>query len=189
MHFIFLPGYATNDRLFLRDFFANYAKLEGPSVLFHDSEKKNPADVNFLSKRFSGHLSESMVPNAICSGAQRGLLSRNAEGDFEARGDLIRQLTGASSCLIVNPLVKEGDATEYVAPERLFRAFFRAVDFIERATFAANPLSPLVASPKRISDREDYEKLVAVYEEERKALDYALAMKPAVLASPQNFAG
>lgn len=187
MHFIYLPAFAVNDRLFLRDFFANYAQLQGPSVLFHDSEKQTPADVNFLSKRISAHLSESMTANSICSGAMRDLISPNEESGFAVRGDLIRQITAATPCLIVNPLVRIDEETRYVPPAKLFRAFYRAVDFEPRITFAANPLSPLVAEKRRISGQADYDQLLEVYEEERPALDVALAMAPCDLASPQNF--
>ncbi len=159
MTLLYLQEALLDDRLFLRDFFAQAAKISGPAVLVHAAPTGSLAGpapdvkrIAFTGKRLSANLSEAMVPNVAVTGAQRGLVA--ADGSVNA--DKLRALYEQVTWVVLSPLVADG--------------------------------SPLGSTPVVVNAAADVAPLRALYGEEADTLDRAAALAPATIASARSLA-
>lgn len=189
---LYLQAALLDDRLFLRDFFAQAAKLSGPALLVHEAPTGALAGptpdvkrIAFTGKRLSANLSEAMVPNVAVTGAQRGLVS--AEGHVSAAK--LQALYEQVTWVVLSPLVSDGTPLgRPLEPLGLLRALRGALPEARLVLFAANPLSPLGSTPVVVNAAADIEPLRALYGEETATLERAAAWAPVTIASARSLA-
>jgi hypothetical protein len=187
MQFLFLSEANLQDRLFLRDLFKHFPKLAPPFIILHDTYMQDENSIRMLTKRVSAHLSESMVPNIAFSGEQRGLLSRNADGQLIIKTDTLYKAMQNLSGIVINTLVQSGTGTSSISAEELLKAFRQQVDIERMLFFPQNPQSPLGGMRTPIASDTDHDQALQAFEEERHIIRLAHHVKPALIVSAHNF--
>ena len=184
MKLIFLSHSNLRDRNFVTDL-VHHFKTQEKVLLLHD-HYGNVSDTRFVSKRLSALLSEAMVVNNVLSGDQRNIITVENE-EISIRGDFLSGLLETVQLIILNPIAKSGDKIFLPNPEKVLRAIRETLSTEETIFFPDNTLSPMTQSKSTIESKEEYDRLIGVYEEEKPTLDRALAFAPAAIASPSNF--
>jgi len=185
MKLLFISEANLRDRLFVRDFIHNI-KTKDKLLVIHDSFGGTVKDTRFVTKRLSSLLSEAMVYNNAFVASQRGLFAEE-EGKYIVNSSLIRKLLYPIQLLLVGPIIKRGKEEVLADPLRMMRAAREALDIDNTVVFAGNPLSPLANRKPLIQSQDDVNHWKKAYEEESKALELALSLQPATVASPMNF--
>ena len=189
MLLLYLQAAVLDDRLFLRDFFAQAAQLRGPALVLHEApagalERGDLKRIAFTGKRLGANLSEAMVPCTALTGAQRGLLRAGAGGALVADGPQLTRLFDSVAMVVLSPLQADGTAFgAAAAPEAVVGALRAALPGLELVLFADNAMSPLGGTPTRVQAPEALAPLEALYPEESAALARARRLLPATLAS------
>ncbi|MEM6806891.1 MAG: hypothetical protein AAF696_36155 [Bacteroidota bacterium] len=185
MKLLYLSEANLKDRLLIRDLVFNY-KFEEKAILIHDQFGGKVSDTRFVNKRISALLSEAMVYNNAFSADQRIFISQEG-AKLIPNKERIEQILYPIQLLVVAPIIKAADKAILTDALGLLKSVREAYEIEEVILFANNPLSPMVSQAKRISTEEDRDKLLKVYEEEAESLDLAYQLRPAILASPQNY--
>ncbi len=185
MTLIYLSEPNLRDRLFLKEF-ASAFSIKEKAIVIHSSYNESISDTRYVSKRISALLSEAMIYNNAFSADQRQFFS--IDNDLiRINKSLIDTLLDPIQLLIFNPVVAvEGNAS-LADPIRLLlaaREEFHAEDVI---MFPDNPMSALGMENAVINSLEDKERLIAVYEEEKAIIEIAYRLRPARIASPNNY--
>jgi hypothetical protein len=108
---VYVPAGLLSDRLFTREVFGAYRRLEGKSVLVHAPRAgATPEQEAFLSKRISAQLSENLVPNLAFEGHRRTLLRRTPEGAVVVRTEVLTTLFQTVECVVLT-LTAASDTT------------------------------------------------------------------------------
>jgi hypothetical protein len=185
MKLLYLSRTNLTDRLFVQDFVHNF-KFEDKALLLHQPAETVP-DTQFATKRLSALLSENMVYNHVFSAHLRNFFYKSG-GQMQVNSGLIQQLLEPVQLLLLSPVIHIDGRIQLADPVEMMIAARKALDVDEAFVFTGNPLSPLAAKKALINDREDFDKWVKIYEEERGSLELAHTLRPAVLASPVNYA-
>ena len=185
MKLLYLSEANLKDRMLIRDLVFNF-KFEEKAILIHDQFGGKVSDTRFVNKRISSLLSEAMVYNNAFSAEQR-IFSRDEEGKLVPDKERIEQILYPIQLLVVAPIIKSGDEAVLTDALTLLKSVREAYEIEEVILFANNPLYPMVSQAKQILTEDDREKLLKVYEEEAEALELAYQLRPAILASPQNY--
>jgi hypothetical protein len=179
--------YLTRDNLrnspFIKDLIFHH-KLEESSLILHD-HFGSIQDTRFVTKRLSALMSEDMVVNNAFSGDQRRILSLS-KGELQVRKELIEEAYVTVSLFILNPIVATEDGPAAHSPVEVLQMLRREFGIDEILLFPRNSLSPIAASREVISQPEDVERLLRLYDEETELLEMARALAPTVLAAPKN---
>lgn len=182
---LYLTETNLNDRLLIRDLVHN-VKFKEKAILVHDAYKGNLTDTRFVNKRISALMSEAMVYNNAFCGEQRSFFKQ--EGDeILPNKKLIEQLFPPIQLLILGPTLKKEEKITLTDPLELVASLRKAYEIEEVILFPKNPLSPMVSKVKAIRNEEDRDKLLAIYGEEKEALELAFDLRPSLLASPANY--
>ena len=185
MKLLYLSEANLKDRMLIRDLVFNY-KFEEKAILIHDQFGGKVSDTRFVNKRISALLSEAMVYNNAFSAEQR-IFQTDEEGNLLPNKKRIEQILYPIQLLVVAPIIKVGSEAVLTDSLELLKSVREAYEIEEVILFPHNPLSPMVSQAKRIATEEDRDKLLKVYEEESEALELAFQLRPAILASPQNY--
>lgn len=171
---------------FIKDLVWNFKDV-GKAILLHD-HFGSISDTRFVTKRISALMSEEMIVNNPLSGDQRNILTEK-EGQIIVNVEFLNSIFKTIDLVILNPIALQGDDSIAAKSFDVAKAIRSVYGLEEIFIFPSNPRSPL-ASERRVfastSDAE-FEKLLAVYEEESQAIESAQALAPSVLASPTNF--
>ena len=185
---LYLTETNLRDRLFIKDMVHNFTyPLEEKVLLLHAPFGGTVRDTRFVTKRLSTLLSETMVYNNAFAAEQRGLFVPQADG-YGVHVKLIEQLLAPINLLIVGPVVAGSAGPELADPLALVAAARRALPIQETIVFTDHPLSPLGQKKVLIEEQAQIEELAQVYDEEVEALRLAHRLRPALLASPANYA-
>ena len=182
MKLVFLSGENLKDQHFIIDLVHNF-KTPEKVLLVHDHFGKQADDTRFVTKRISALLSEEMIVNNAFSGAQRCMISHK-DGAYSVRTELISSLFSSISLLILNPVLPGNQRGDTLGILRALRA---ALPVSELIIFPSNTRSPIAQKKQIIAERSDFDRLIAIYEEEMPTLEMALSLAPATLATPVNF--
>lgn len=181
MHILYLSSANVADRLFLKEFYARAARLQGPALVVHQSPNTTPEGYLFAAKRVSGQLSEAMVTNMVLPGPQRSFLSGQP---VQVRAELLHRYWTDVQTIVTYPLTEEGrlvDETEMLA------ALQQALPDSTVTLFTQNPMAALGGERPQLTDTAIHNRLLAAYAEEQAVLDLALALG-ARICSPMNYA-
>lgn len=184
MNLLFLSQANLADSFFMKSLVGTY-RPKGPTLLVHDHFGKAAADTRFVTKRISSLLSDNLVVNNAFSGDQRGILAREG-GRLTVNGDFLRHALQVVPLVILNPLVREGDGHTPANADEVLLLLRNELVQGEVVLFTRNMKSPLAAQRTLVQDEGHHAQLAALYEEEAESLRRALALRPAVLASPAN---
>lgn len=189
---VYLPPTVLADRLFTRDFFVNYKRLKGKSLLLHGAPDDDPDRLWFLTKRISANLSENMTVNVALSGASRGLIEKLTDANgahyYMLKTEFLYSLFRTCDCVVVNLLVLAGENPENAAPDNVLPDIQDRLRPSRTLIFPLNPGTPLGAhEPARLSTAEDSERLRLAFPEERAAVELAYRLRPAYIVSAKNF--
>ena len=181
MKLFYLSKENLNDKVFIHDFAFHFDK-KTKAIILHDLFGTKAEDTYFVSKRLSAVLSESMIVNFPVSGDQKNLISGNRELPV-VRTELIQKSFETVSVFITNRLIagKENEAADLIPLLSILKKEFLVNEIL---FFPANSRSPIALSPVNIQGREDVEKTLSVYEEERKVIELAFEMRPSRIVSP-----
>lgn len=187
MQLLFLSEANLQDRLFLRDLFKHFPKIAPQFIILHDAYMEDENNIRMLTKRVSAHLSESMVPNIAFSGEQRGLFSRNTDGQLIIKAETLHKAMKNLSGIVVNTLIMSETRTSSVTAIELLKAFRQQLDIERMLFFPKNPQSPLGGMCTPIASDTDRDQALQAYEEEQDIIHLAHHVKPAVIVSAHNF--
>lgn len=186
MKFLYLREENLKEKLFIQDLVHNFPADE-PVLVLHAHFGEKPEDTRFVTKRIGALLSEQMVYNQAFSGDQRGLLTADG-GRITVRADLVRELLQFASVLLLNPIGATPNGPEELDPLLVANVLQDAFSPAETILFPRNSKSPLAANKERVTGRADYERLLALYEEEAAVLEAAQRLAPVTLSGPVTFA-
>jgi hypothetical protein len=184
---LYLQRALLEDGNFLRDFFANYNKLPGRSLLacqaIADDDLRRST---FTGKRVSANLSEAMVPNMLLNAHQRGLIS--VQGDaYALKPNVLEQAFANVQCVVVGGIVMQGNNEAPADSLKLLQAL-RGWGGVGRVVlFPHNAQSALGAEARVVQTADDHARLVKAFAEEQTTLDLALQLAPATVAGVRNF--
>ncbi len=181
---VFISEANLRDRMFVRDLVHNF-KLQR-SITVH-APVADVRQTRMTTKRLSSLMSDALTYNRAFSGDQRGLVTWDGQYLHIDR-PRIEALLDHVQTLVLGPIAKGATEATLIDPIELLLALRAAFDVEEVITFSDNPLSPLVSKRPLISTKEDVDHWMTAYEEEKGALARALALRPARLSSPANFA-
>lgn len=183
---IYLQRQLLEDGVFLRDFFANYAKLPGRSLVVCQAISDDVRRAAFAGKRVSANLSEAMVPNMLLPAHQRGLVSVNGDA-YQLKPAALEQAFANVPCVVLSGIMMNGDAEAPADSIKLLRTL-RAWSGVDRVMlFPTNPQSALGAEPRTLANATDHARLLVAFAEEQLVLDMALQLAPATVAGARNF--
>jgi hypothetical protein len=183
---LYLTEHSLNDRLFMREFFAKMTQMPGKTLLVHGTSLTDIAQIRFLSKRVSAHLSESMVSNSPISGDQRKFIKVGGQ-KVTVRASLLHDLFAVVDCIVLNTVATNGFESVIIPTEQLLVGLRETIPFDYCITFPLHSSSALGAPPKLLSNEAERQQLLAAYDEESTAIETAYLMKPCFLALPKNF--
>lgn len=186
MKFLFLSEENLKDSFFIKDLVYNMPKNEKVLVL-HEHFPGTLSDTRFVTKRISALLSEAMVYNLAFSGDQRKVISLENE-IFRINEDFIHQQMKVAQVMVLNPIAAEGENVARADALSVAKALVKTFEPEETFVFARNTKSLLASGRRRVEGQTDFEELMKLFEEEQTALLNALALSPATIASPVNFA-
>ncbi|MCB0841392.1 MAG: hypothetical protein KDD99_32205 [Bacteroidetes bacterium] len=186
MKLLYLTETNLRDRLFIRDLVSNF-KLEEKAILIHDTFGGTIRDTRFVTKRISALMSESMIYNNAFSAEQRDMFSFDNDDNLLVNSPFIDKLLPTIQLLIIGPVIKKAGESQLIHALELVKASRQQLPVSETIVFTDNPLSPLGAKNAIISNQSEAEKWTGVYEEEKNAIQLALELYPARLASPMNY--
>lgn len=185
MKLIYLSQSNLRNNFFIKEFVAAYGQQQGKAILLHEAFD-TVSDTRFVTKRISSLLSEVMVVNAAFSGDQKGLFAAK-DGELSIKTSLIEGLMPTVSMLILNPIQVENGESGFADPIALARALREKLPIEETLVLTVNSKSPVVQERKLVQGAEDLGNWLEVYEEERAALENAVALAPAYLSSTRIF--
>lgn len=189
MKLIYLTHANLADNLFIKDLVHNFKyELDTKVLMLHAPFGEALRDTRFVTKRLSTLFSETMTYNNAFMANQRGFFVPTEAGDYHVNVKLIDQLLRPINLLIVGPIVDGPAGEELADPLALFGAARRSLPIDEVIVFPSNPMSPLGRKKPLVESQEQVKELVGVYEEEADAIRLAHRLRPAVLASPVNYA-
>ncbi len=182
--------YFTSDNLrnsfFIKEFVSAYYKVEGKAILVH-APFNSMHDTRFVTKRISSLLSDVLVVNNAISGDQKRILSLEGKENILVRkGELQRQLKMVD-LLVMNTIAADDKEPIWINSLRLVQKLQEVFQVETPMLFTKNSKSPLAQEYVRINQAKDIESLLAVYEEERIALEHAAALAPSIIGSPNLF--
>jgi hypothetical protein len=185
---IYVPENVLDDRLFLRDFFANYAKIPEKSIVLHACPKSaNLEKIRFLSKRFSSNLSEAMIPNAPFSGDQRGLMQQTETG-IALRHELLTTMLTNLQCIVLNTIITDSTGKATIAPAGdVLQAIIHQLAGSYAVVLPHNPLSALGNKLHPLYTPADVNTLLGVYPEESPTFALLTSILPAAVAGVHSF--
>ena len=187
MKLLYLSEANLKDRLFIKDLVHNYKySLEQKAILVHAPFGGTVRDTRFVTKRISTLLSETMVYNNAFGAEQRGLIT-HSEGGLRVKTELIEKLLAPINLLILGPQVQVDSEVELLDPMDMLEALRSSLPIEETMVFTDNSLSPLGRKNLIIESEEQILELKKIYDEESSALDLALKLGPARLASPVTY--
>ncbi|MEM9984040.1 MAG: hypothetical protein AAF804_03000 [Bacteroidota bacterium] len=187
MKLLYLSEANLKDRLFIKDLVHNYKyPLEQKAILVHAPFGGTVRDTRFVTKRISTLLSETMVYNNAFGAEQRGLITRSEAG-LRVKTELIERLLAPINLLILGPQVQGDSEVELLDPLDMLEALRSSLRIEETIVFTDNSLSPLGRKNLIIESEEQILELKRIYDEESSALDLALKLGPARLASPVTY--
>lgn len=187
MKLLFLTRQNLADRLFVRDFVFNFS-FEEKAILVHEPFGGTVKDTRFVTKRLSALLSEAMVYNNAFGADQRGLVQTHDDGSLIINRSLIESLLSPIRLLVLGPVLSGADGPYLGDARTMALALKNQLPIDETFVFTANPLSPLGSKRPLIDTAEDKVPLEKAYEEELETLALALALRPARIANPSNYA-
>lgn len=170
---------------FIKEFVAQLPEHPQRGIVLHDYFD-SVTDTRFVTKRISAVMSELMVVNNAFSGEQRQLFRQGADG-LEVRAGLITDLLQTVDLLVLNTLVAGEDGVQAGNPEAILSALRKVLPLEEVVLFADNTRSPLVREKQPITADTDLSEWLALYEEERSALERAQRLAPVSLSSAANY--
>ena len=182
---IYLTETNLRDRLFIKDLVHNFGFAE-KTLMIHDHFGGTVKDTRFVTKRISALLSECMIYNNAFSADQRNLVSRQ-DGRLHVNTELIRRLLPPIQLLILGPVISGDAGPELADPLELLEATRNAFDIQDLILFTANPMSPLAGKKETVRDESDEQRLLSIFDEEAGAIRLAHRLRPAMIASPQNY--
>lgn len=182
--------YFTSDNLhnsfFIKEFVSAYHKVEGKAILVH-APFGSLNDTRFVTKRISSVFSEVLVVNNGISGDQKKILSLEASGELVVRtGELQRQLQMVD-LLVMNTIAASEAGPTMVDSLQLVGKLREVFEVDSPMLFTKNSKSPLAQKYVPVNAASDIDPLLAIYEEEKVALEHAAAMAPSVIGSPTLF--
>ena len=184
MQLIYLSKANLTDRMFVRDFVHNF-KFQR-SITIHEP-MEDILKTKMMTKRISSLLSDAMTYNRAFTGDQRGMVTQTDQG-IAIRKEQLEPLLDHVQTLIIGPLMKQDKEVAMADSMQLIQVLRELYQVKEIVCFSDNPLSPLVTKKPVITSQEQVDQYLIAYEEERAALGRALALRPARLCSPVNFA-
>lgn len=185
MQLLYLSRENLKDQHFIRELVHSF-KQDAKVLLLHDHFGKSLSDTRFVTKRISSLVSDTNIVTNAFSGDQRSII-QVVDGEIKIKETLIKELLQNIQLLILNPIGISGEEAVEVSVPDLIKKFREELQPSELIMFAANSLSPMGNSRPVIDGEEDYQRLLASYEEEKDLLDRAMKMAPTVLATPKNF--
>lgn len=193
---LFLPAEALKDRLFVRDFFSNFAQLRTKTLLIHGGLPNEIEPTWFLTKKISAYLSENMVNNLPFSGNTRNLLQKLSNTDstahyFQLRIDLLQDLWQTTDCIVINTVVTNSqleNQVEWTNAENTLIDVQEQLKPNKTLIFIPRVRSPLGGvKAVRISSREDAEQNLNAFPEDASSIELAYQLRPAFLVSAKSF--
>jgi hypothetical protein len=189
MKLIYLTQANLRDNLFVRDLVHNFKyPLSTKVLMLHEPFGETLRDTRFVTKRISTLFSETMTYNNAFMAGQRGLMRQQPDGTYAANVPLIEQLLAPINLLILGPIVVGAQGEVHADALALFAAARSSLPIDEVLLFPSNPMSPLGRKRPLVDTDAVADELVEVYEEETAAIRLAQRLRPAVLASPVNYA-
>ena len=185
MKLLYLTENNLRDRLFIQDLVNNY-KLDEKAVLIHDTFGESVKDTRFVTKRLSALFSEAMVYNSAFSADQRDFIKKE-NGQVGVNTELISQTLYPIQLLIIGPVLKIDGKIALGDPFEMLQATRVALEIEEITLFTENPLSPLGRKKPGIDGTEELERLLKIYDEEANVINIAYSLRPARIASPQDY--
>ena len=183
MKLFYLTRANLMDKVFIHDFAFHFPQ-KTKAIILHDLFGTTPEDTQFVSKRLSAVLSESMIVNFPVSGNQRNLLSGNP-GTPAVKAEIIHKAFETVSVFISNRLISNNES------EGANAAFL--LDFLKKEFsteeilfFPSNSRSAMNLSPISIGSLADREKALSVFEEEREIIELTFQLRPAKIVSPST---
>ncbi len=182
--------YFTRDNLqnsfFIKEFVSAYHKLEGKAILVH-APFGSMQDTRFVTKRISSVFSEVLVVNNAISGDQKRILSIEGDQDFLVRTDELKRQLKMVDLLVMNTIAASNKGPSWVNSLQLVQKLQEVFEVETPMLFTRNSKSPLAQEYVKVNTAEDIDPLLAIYEEERMALEHAAALAPSVIGSPNLF--
>ncbi len=168
----------------MRDFVHNF-KFQR-SITVH-APVADVLQTRMTTKRVSALLSEASTFNRAFTGDQRGLVQEK-NGELTLDRARLEPLLDHVQTLVLGPLLLRDGQPGLADPMALLTALRHWLELESVILFTDNPLSPLAAKKPVISQPEDRDRWLNVYDEERESIDRAWLLRPAQLCSPVNFA-
>ena len=185
MKLLYLTEKNLRDRLFIQDLIHNF-KLDEKAVIIHDTFGDNIKDTRFVTKRLSSLFSEAMVYNNAFSGDQRNFI-KSENGQLLVNSSLIHQTIYPIQLLILGPVIRMDGEIRLGNPIEILQATRIALEVEEITLFTENPLSPLGRKKPNVDREDEMERLLKVYDEEATVIKKAFHLRPARIASPQDY--
>ena len=185
MKLIYFSEANLRNSFFIKEFVSAYAQQKGQALLLHEAFD-SVQDTRFVTKRLSSLLSEVMVVNAAFSGDQRGWVAKE-NGELSVKTDGIAALFKTVNMVILNPVCKENGKPGLADGIALAKALRGPLQVEETLVFSVNSKSPVSQNRKFIQEQSDLGNWLEVYDEEKAALENAVALAPAHLTSTLHF--
>jgi hypothetical protein len=185
---IYLQPKLQNDRMFLREFFANFNRLAGKAIVLQGSEKEDVSHTEFMTKRISANLSEYMVANAGFSGYQMQFIRK--EGDLiTINQERLSKLFHHVQAVVVNDMVQEAGEYKHADAGTCILAFRAVFPELQVTLFPDEVNSPLGIANEVIVSEKEMERFAEAYPEQLSILGLAKRVLPVRFATAKNFAG
>lgn len=182
--------YFTSDNLknslFIKEFVSAYHKVEGKAILAHASFG-SLRDTRFVTKRISSVFSEVLVVNNAISGDQKQILLQEADGQLKVRKTELERQLEMVDLLVMNSIAYSPEGPVMVDGLQLASKLREVFQVEIPMVFSRNSKSPLTKEYVSVNAPADIDPLMAIYEEEKLALEHAAALAPAVIGSPNLF--
>jgi hypothetical protein len=185
MNLLYLSNANLNERLFIQNLVNNY-KWKTPTILLHDTFGGTVRDTLMVSKRLSALFSECMVHNNVFAAAQRDMLAQK-EGKLFVAKNKIEGLLGIIPFLILSPILKVEEGETLGNPLEMLLALRETFEVEEVSFFTANAMSPLGNKRKLITNEEERDELLKIYDEESAVISLAHNFRPARICSGRNY--
>ncbi len=184
---LFISEHAIRKRGFVQAFFVQAAKLEGKTLLFHETGVSDPAVNWYVSKKISSGLSEQMIPNNALPVSQTKHLALQ-EDTVALDTERIAQQLQNVYLLVMNAVSMQDDAEVVLDTPTWLKAIRRAYPDTVMQFFPDNPDSAIGMDQPMINTPEDAQRLLEAFPEERRILELAAAVAPSQIVLATNFA-
>lgn len=170
--------------LFIKEFVSAYHQVKGKALLVHAPFGSLP-DTRFVTKRISSVLSEVLIVNNSISGDQKKVLQVSPDGSLDLRRSVLDRQFQMVDLVVMNPIAQGPEGPILVDGLELVRLLRTTFETGAPVLFTRNTKSPLTRESVEVEQATDIAPLLELYEEEKTALENALALAPAVISTPQ----